>query len=542
MRWWLGAAALFQSGAVACSPPNVTMALSIPSDVIDQTTWIEIGAFPNGCPDPGTLAGGLPPSGLADRVAFAASGDSIGMGNLASGRYGFAAIARRADCGVLAAGCTTVDVSSARAIDISLDDNAAPDASACTNGLVCNGARCVPPASGTDPSAGAGCSMVLVGAGPLPDALDGGPFVTAPGIVPLANGGFLIAYMEYLDVDGTTRLTVQPIDAGGGALAPNQQTLDGHCAGQSKLDAAGLAMATTGGLVVLSRPPCNDPDAGSTPSGFELFPLDPTGNVLKRNIFQNATSPTVALSTHALTPSAAPGFLLATNVNSAATLLHTPDGAKFVAQTTTAFGTPQDTTARVVRTTGGITAVEVDGPSVADAGLSGNVARVYLTSAGADPTSLGNPVHQVQASVTALTVVDKRAFLITNGAGKGEDVALRGYDMGTQGPVVSGGFSAALTTSVLALDAAGAQNRVFVALEQQDSVGIAIIDGASSTSPQLLRRVDLASDIRIPKSAHDGPLAIAATATRVAITWAAHKDALSDGEAVGGYAVFACRP
>jgi hypothetical protein len=540
IRRWLGAVALLHSGAVACSPPNVTMIVSIPADVIDQTAWIEIGAFPNGCPDPGSLAGGLPPSGLADRVAFAAGGDSVGMGNLTSGRYGFAAIARRADCGVLASGCTTVDVSSARAIDISLDDVTTPDASACTNGLVCNGARCLPPASGDDPSAGAGCSMVLVGAGPLPDALDGGPFVTAPAIVPLASGGFLIAYMEYLDVDGTARLTVQPIDTGGGALAPNQQTLDGHCAGQSKIDAAGLAMATTGGLVVLSRPPCTDPEAGSTPSGFELFPLDVSGNVLKRNIFQNASSPAVALSTHALAPSASPGFLVAANVSGAATLLHTPDGAKIVAQTTTAYGTPQDTASRVVR--GGITAVEADGPSVGDAGISGSVARVYLVPAGSDPTSVGSPVHQVQASVSALTVVDKRAFLVTNGAGKGEDVAIRGYDLGTSGPVVSGGFSAALTTTVLALDAAGAQNRVFVALEQQDSVGIAIIDGASSTSPQLRRRVDLASDIRIPKSAHDGPVAIAATGTRVAITWAAHKDALTDGEAVGGYAVFACRP
>ena len=56
--------------------------------------------------------------------------------------------------------------------------------------------------------------------------------MTAPAIVALANGGFLIAYAEYLDVDGTERLTIQPIDTGGGALAPNQQTLDGHCAGR----------------------------------------------------------------------------------------------------------------------------------------------------------------------------------------------------------------------------------------------------------------------------------------------------------------------
>ena len=73
----------------------------------------------------------------------------------------------------------------------------------------------------------------------------------------------------------------------------------------------------------------------------------------------------------------APGFLLAANVNAAASLLHTPDGAKLFAQTTTGFGTPQDTASRVVRTTNA-TAVEVVGPSVGDAGLPGTIARVYL--------------------------------------------------------------------------------------------------------------------------------------------------------------------
>jgi hypothetical protein len=234
--------------------------------------------------------------------------------------------------------------------------------------------------------------------------------------------------------------------------------------------------------------------------------------------------------------------LLAATVNAAASLLHTPDGAKLFAQTTIGFGTPQDTAARVVRTTNA-TAVEVVGPSVGDAGLPGTIARVYLTPGGTDPTSLGSPVDQVPATVSGLTVLGGRAFLVTNGAGKGEAVALRGYDLGaSKQPVVSGGFSAALTSAVLALDAAAAQGRVFVALEQQDSVAIAVIDGAASTNPQLLRLVNLANDIRIPKSAHDGPISIAATSTRVALTWASHKDALADGDAVGGYAVFACRP
>lgn len=520
----------------ACDAPGVSLVVNLPADVQDQTTWIEIGAFPDGCPAVGLLAGGLPPSGLAARVAYAA-GTPIAMGKLDTGRYGFAAIARRDDCGVVAAGCTNVDVSHARDIQITLDDQSTPDASACTTGLVCSGARCVPPTSGDDPNAGAGCSMVLVGAGPLPDSLDGGPFVTAPAIVSLASGGFLIAYAEYLDADGTTRLTLQPIDTGGGALPPNQQTLDGHCAGQTKVDATGLTMNANGGLAVISRPPCMGQ------SGFELFPLDATGSVIKRNVFLNATTaPTITLSTHALAPATNPThFLLAANVSSVASLF-TTDGAVVNPQLLVPFGTAQDATARIARTTSAL-AVEVDGPSVGDAGLPGVVARLYLVNGATDPSTLGAPVDQVPVSITALTVLGSRAYLVTNGAGKGEDVALRGYDLGaTTEPVVSGGFAALKTTSLVALDAAASQNRLFCAFEQQDSVAIGVIDGAGSTSPQLLRRVDLASDIRIPKSAHDGPIAIAATESFVAITWVSHKDALADGEAVGGYAVFACRP
>ncbi len=518
---------------VACDPPGVSMTLGVPADA--TPAWFEIGALPNGCPAPSEIAGGLPPSGVAARVAYGADAAPLPLGNLATGRYGFAAIARRDDCGVIAAGCTTSDVAKSRAIDVTLDSTSDPDASACTNGLVCSNARCVPPTGGDDPNAGAGCSMVLVGAGPLPDALDGGPFVTAPAIVATAAGTFIIAYAEYLDGDGTERLTIQPIDVGGGALAPDQRVLDGHCPGQTSIDAAALVMSVAGGLAALSRPPCTGQ------SGFEFFPLDPTGAVTKRNVFLNATAPTISLSTHALTSAATPGrFLLASNVSAAASLFST-EGIKAYAQTTTAFGTPQDTSARVVRTANALS-VEVDGPSTGDAGIAGSVARIYVTTATTDPIALGSPVDQVAAAVSALTMLDGRAFLITNGAGKGEDVAFRAYDVGKSPAAATGGFSALKSTAIVALDAATAQNRLFCALEQQDSVAIAVIDGASSTSPQILRRVDLASDIRIPKSAHDGPIAIAATDSRIAITWVAHKTSLVDGDPVGGYAVFACLP
>jgi hypothetical protein len=545
MRLRAAALALLVAGSLGslqggCTTPNVALVLDLPADAQSAAAWIEIGAFPNGCPDPGQLAAGLPPSGLTARVAYAATDAPVALGDLPAARYGFAAIARGADCGVLADGCATVDVTSARGVHVTLDDATAGQtkATACASGLVCSGARCVPDTSGNDPTAGAGCSMVLVGAGPLPDPLDGGPYVTAPAIAPMPGGGFLVTYAEYVDdgTAGTYRVTLQPIDDGGGALAPTQQLVDGHCAGETSVDAAGLVMGASAGLAVFSRPPCNGK------SGYDLLTLDASGSPTKSAPYDDPATPTIVLSTHAVAASvASTKALIAADVGGNAKLLAT-NGTTVGAQTTTGFGTPQDVAARVARTTQ-VVAVEADGPAVGEGGPSGAVARVYLAPGSSDPTSVGAPVDQVPASVSALTALGGRAFLLTDGAGKGETVSMRAYDLGaaTQ-PVVTSGFTAAKTTPVLALDAAAAQNRLFGALEQQDSIAIAVFDGATSTAPQILQRVDLASDIRIPKSAHDGPIAIAASDTRVAITWVAHKTALTDGEGIGGYAVFACRP
>jgi len=519
----------------ACATPSVSLSVGLPSSVVDQTAWIEIGAFPSACPTPEQLAGGLPETGFTERVAYRRDDPPLPLGNVAATRYGFAAVARSDTCGVVAAGCTTADVSGARVVNVTMDPTSDPDAGACSAGLVCDFARCVPPAGGGDPAAGAGCSMKLVGAGPLPDPLFGNPLVTAPAIVPTANG-FLIGYAEYLDFDGTVRVTLQPIDQSGGAPLAQQQALDGHCAGQAKIDAAGLAMGTTGGLFVMSRPPCQGQ------SGVELLPLDATGVVQKRNVFLNSTAPEIVLSTHSLSSAAAAGqHLLAASVSGGATLDST-NGASVSTQVTTSFSTSQDTAVRVVRGSKAL-AVEADGPSVGDAGVTGPVARVYLSSAGSDPTNLGGPVDQVQATVTALAVLGGRAFLLSDGADQGEAVSFRGYDLGSaQVPAVTGGMSGLKQTSALAVDAAAAQNRLFVAFEQQDSLAVAVIDAASSSGPVLLRRVDFVADSRIPNTAHDGPVAVAATSSEVAVTWVAHKGALSDGEAVGGYAVFACSP
>ena len=93
-------------------------------------------------------------------------------------------------------------------------------------------------------------------------------------------------------------------------------------------------------------------------------------------------SVSVALSVHSLTPAATTNqWLLAAN-EPGAVLLRT-DGTNITPQAAP-FGTAQRrTAARVVRTRTRRRPVEVDGPSVGDAGMPGTVARVYLVSSGA---------------------------------------------------------------------------------------------------------------------------------------------------------------
>src|SRR6185312_9703740 len=128
--------------AIGCDPPNVSLVLDLPSDAQSNAAWIEIGAFPNGCPSDAELAGGLPPSGLAARVAYSATDTALALGDIATATYGFAAVVRRADCGVIAEGCSTTDVSKTREVLVSLNDAPSPDATACASGLVCTDARC----------------------------------------------------------------------------------------------------------------------------------------------------------------------------------------------------------------------------------------------------------------------------------------------------------------------------------------------------------------------------------------------------------------
>ncbi len=98
---------------VACKgKPEIGFGVTVPQDLVSQTTWFEIGAFANAsCSSVLPMLGGGIPNGAAKRVAFRRDDPvSPTVGDLGSGSYAFASVARGEDCAILATGCTEAEV------------------------------------------------------------------------------------------------------------------------------------------------------------------------------------------------------------------------------------------------------------------------------------------------------------------------------------------------------------------------------------------------------------------------------------------------
>jgi hypothetical protein len=537
-----GAISVAVGAGIACGTPQVTLTVRIPSAQLAETKWVEIAAIPGGCLSPSALAGGVPAAGTTVRLGYAIDATPPAIGDLAAGEYGFAAVARRSDCGVVATGCTLLDVTRKREVVIDLSATKDPDASKCVSGEVCKGGRCLPPQDNTDPAIGEGCTMQLMGAGPLPNAISGAPYLTAPAIAATTTG-FLIAYGEFPAVDGSAscqtgtpclRADLLPVDAGGGALPPIQKTLDGYCDSPDPPDPAGLTMTSAGGLLVFSRPPCNGK------SGLEQLSLDPSGAVKARSQFLNTNAPTIALSAHAVTPASTAGQSLIALRSNGLSALFVSNGSA-VTNLVTGFGAPTDTALSLARGTTAL-GIRVQGPGGGgDAGPSTNAAKLYVVPASPDPKSQGSLVAQIDSSRSAIAAAGGRVFLVADASPTPQELAFSAFDLGKPTPAAEGTVNLASEDPVLALDAAATKERLFVAIEQAGNLSVAVVDGASGTTPSFVRRVDFASDARIPATYRDGAIAITATDTRVAVTWVSRKTPLGANDTTGGYAIFACK-
>ncbi len=542
-----GVAAAISAFAGCRANPAVSFDVTLPPSV--AAAWVEVAAFDGVCPEPALLGGGLPTVGSARRSAFRIDGAASAssgpvLGDLPKATYAFLAVAKREDCGVVATGCTQVDLSKSRSIAIALTATDASSGS-CSGGTVCRNARCVPGLDNADPSVGARCSLQLLGAGPLANPL-GEELISlsAPAIVATANG-FLIAYREWDGRRGSARLTLLPVDSAGGALAPAFEDLSDRCIASDERDAVGLAMNAAGGLVVVARAACP-----TTATALNVLGLDPSGAVARRGVVDAPSVKSLVLSSaHAL--AAAPGttdFFLAATRDARGGLSLTHDvtdpsaavGVGGAAPLSSVRVAASDSVYAVLASSPGGGAPASDGGADGTA-PTGDGLRLQIARAGADPATLGAPTTFTGTwGSVAAAAQSTRVVVVSDGEAFEQPLVFHFFDVGASSRLVDG-YTPDSAGEVLFADVAFAEDRLFTAIEQPGALTL-VAFARATTTPTLVREVSFARDPRIPSVANvrDGRVAVAASTTRVAVAWTT-AERLGPNDNVGGYAVFACR-
>jgi hypothetical protein len=515
--------------AHACGPPSATFELDVPSAVASQAAWYEVGVFPSGCPSGALLLGGIPTQGTLGRLAFPASSASPpGLGDLPNQTYGLAAVARAADCSVIATGCTALGLSSTSTLTISLAAVSGAPLGACSPGTACEEAVCLPSADSS--VLGAGCSLALVGAGPLEDPFVPGGTSVSPPAIAATPSGFLIAYREFADGQGG-RLTLLPINPSGGVGAPVQQSLDGTC---TPTDGVGLAFSGTKGLVAISTPSC-----GGTTGALSLMSVNAAGHVSGTS--SSAGNVTLGQA-HALAATPASLLLAYTDQATHATSVATVKNAAIAMSPVPArFG------GLAAETEGLIIAADLGagflatGTASPDAGMTPDAAATFATEAADAAVSPVPAGYLFPGAWASAGGVGSRIIVATSDPMPGQSIVWYAFDIGSVGPIMSASFGLASKAPVAFADVALHQDHAFFAAQAGHSISLFVFDNAS-TVPVMLREVPFASLPMIPVGAlQNGLVAVAASDTRVAVVWAT-ESTLEPNDAVGGYAVFACTP
>jgi hypothetical protein len=551
--------------------PEVTFDITIPAGLQADTQWYEIGAFRDATcaavrPQ---IAGGLPLDGSVLRVAFSRDERPIpALGDLAKAKYAFAAVAKRDDCTVLAIGCSENELSDDRAIKIDLQATEA-GLGACPKGAVCRDAQCLPAIDNNDPAVGAGCSLELLGAGPLANPLGADSYLSAPAVSAI-EGGFLVGYKEVDSRTGRARRIVVPVDAAGGFFSSIVIGMDGRCAGSEESDGAGLATNPSGSLLGFARAPC----AGKG-GGLDLIALDPPGNDVAGGynfVALQDVSPRFSTSHAIASKPGSADFLLALTDRDRAIVVPVTNGATKPTATATSaaqfhcgvstdsyVGISDRALALVSVGPGGAPAPVVDagpeggasdagGGGGSDAGAGGTSVRVLPLKAQAKIDSEWCKTTQPPAAASfagswaSVAVSGNRILVVSDNASTSRPISYHAYEPDKVQPVSSGDFAIEGNGKVLYADVAVRGDRMFVAAERAGALSLVSFTGAT-TAPIRQREVVLADNPRVPslKDVRDGRVAVTATDTRVAVAWTTGRQ-LGPNDAAGGYAVFACTP
>ncbi|MFO0663315.1 MAG: hypothetical protein U0174_05155 [Polyangiaceae bacterium] len=526
--------------------PIVNFSVVLPSN--DGVAWIEVAAYPGAsCNALVALSeSGLPAEGASMRAIWKPGEAAPPLGDLPKRDYAFVATAKGANCEVVAVGCSSADTSDARDITVTL--GTAPNRlGACGERQTCSMARCVPQPSG------AGCTLNTVGEGPLGSVptLSAQP-IPSPAIVALGDN-FLVASAEFAS-DGPsgadassgearTFITTQLVDGAGGSKLGSQGGLGSRCANLPQTDGIGLTYladeASEGSaFVLLGRNQC-DGNAGVDVVNVAANSALVSGSASR---FGVAPGNVLVAKAHSTVPRIAGKFVGAYSRDTATIVLPMTKTGDTTQADPAVQSAPPTTVPPVLAATSKLLALITKGPQVSgDAGgLPGLAVSTTTLSGTASIPAFSNTRSLAGTWATAIAA-DEKIFALAGDATK-----LSIWQIGAKASDDKLVIELLVDTEVpfadlayITSDGDAPLSRIVVAYQNAGGFVFRVVDLGGDPAVEAQTVKYHPTRLLPPKGARDHHFAIAATKSRIGLTWATAAQ-LSEGEPVGGYAVFSC--
>lgn len=524
--------------------PIVSFSVVVPAG--QDTAWLEVAAYPGASCDalvPLSEAG-LPAEGAALRAIWKPSEAPPALGDLPKKSYAFVATAKTANCEVVAVGCSNADTSDAR--DISVTLGTAPNRrGACGERETCSLARCVPQTSG------AKCTLNTVGEGPLGSVatLLGQP-LASPAIAALGDG-FLVASAEFA-TDGPagdagvgearTFITTQFVDKAGGSKLGSQGGLGSRCANLPQTDGLGLTFlsdeASEGsGFVVVSRNQCD----GN--AGVDVVNVAANASLVAGSASRFGSGPgnVVIAKGHSTVGRIAGKFVNAHARDTSTIVLPMVKTGDTTQPEPVVLQAPATSLPPVLAATSTLLALFTRG--VGNGGDAGSTSGITVSTTPLSGTASIGPFSNTRNLggnwATAIAGNDQ-VFAIVGGEGKLSiwQVGAKASDDKLLTELVT---DVSVPFADIAYITSGGDDpvaRLVVAYQIAGGFVLRVIDiNGEPVQAQLVHY----KPVRLlpPKGARDHQFSVAATSNRIGLAWATAAQ-LSEGEPVGGYAVFSC--
>jgi hypothetical protein len=536
------AAAIAGSPALAlascASTPVIDVELEDPLDLREGATFAQLVIYEGGCPEKADLAEGKI-TGQKWSQSISVDGNFNEIGSLEKTSYGFAALLRNDDCGVVGFGCTPVDLEHHRHVTIAVNELVSPPRGECASDETCNNSVCVKGSTGeggvdADAKPDTGpltCDLNLIAAESFDLPTQAGTLYTGPAVVATPTG-FVIMYRE-ADASGSSprAVRVKISDEGeedGRAnvnLTPCADNIESNGLGAAWNDVLGA------GLMAVSMPACpsSATDGGVPAPRMHVSNFDREGNTITATEYN---LPSTILLNPVKSVAASPGapeFLVAAMAG-AAPFLYVFDGV----------GVQQDPPpAEIHKGNGTATFAQVatatnSRATLTDSDLEGGKLVVTVNDVGSG-TSSSNSFPRT--TVTSLTVWSDRAAVI-----QPDGSSLAWHAFAKSGSAIEDGTLAG--GPYTSMDLAQLHDYVLIAGAQTESITIFRLDDANGTftsSSTLQTELSSSFGNTTLDSFQGDRVAIAAARGRVVVAWVTSTAPLSSTTtAPGGYAVLGC--